>query len=397
MECLDYIETWTGMRPGVRLFEVMDARWSLAVVSRTRRQQDTAVRVVFDRTARQKGTTMAASSIEYVELYTEDEKEAADYLRSSMRFSLVAESVEPDRTSVLLRQNSVQVVVTSGPGTRDFLDAHGDGIADIALACDDLAETRSAAARAGTAVTESVHGNPTVRAFGDVVHTLLPATEPGDVRLPPGRAWIPSVEAPARPAGRIRVLDHVAICFDAGAMAGAVDFYGTALGLAPYSSEYIAVGGQAMDSVVVRSASGGVTFTLLEPDPTRSAGQIDAFLARNGGAGVQHLAFLVEDIVGAVHELAGRGVDFLQTPGAYYDLLTERFPELRDEIAELSAANVLADRDEWGYLLQLFTRSPYERSTLFYELIQRRGSRGFGSGNIKALYEAVDREMLVTE
>lgn len=166
------------------------------------------------------------------------------------------------------------------------------------------------------------------------------------------------------------------------------------LRILPLLIEYVALGGQAMDSIVVRSASGRVTFTLVAPDPTKNPGQLDAFLERNGGAGVQHLAFLVDDIIPAVHEFRERGVEFLSTPGTYYDLLLERFPEMWDQITELLAAQVLADRDEWGHLLQLFSRSPYERNTLFFELIQRQGSRGFGSANIRALYEAVERDRL---
>jgi 4-hydroxymandelate synthase len=168
------------------------------------------------------------------------------------------------------------------------------------------------------------------------------------------------------------------------------------LGLPGYSSEYTEIGDQAMDSIVVRSPSGSITFTLLEQDLTKKPGQIEAFVSRNEGPGVQHLAFGVSDIIPAVHTFRDRGVEFLRTPGAYYDMLGERLPGIRDEIADLRTVDVLADRDEWGYLLQLFTRSPYRRNTLFYELIQRRGARGFGGANIKALYEAVERDGLAS-
>lgn len=149
-----------------------------------------------------------------------------------------------------------------------------------------------------------------------------------------------------------------------------------------------------MDSIVVRSPSGGITFTLVAPDPAKNPGQLNEFLARNGGPGVQHLAFAVDHIISAVGELKGRGVEFLSVPPAYYDKLAERLPDLSAEIGDLRASSVLADRDEWGYLLQLFTRSPHERNTLFYEFIQREGSHGFGSANIRALYEAVERNRL---
>ena len=149
-----------------------------------------------------------------------------------------------------------------------------------------------------------------------------------------------------------------------------------------------------MDSIVVRSPSGGITFTILEQDPTKKPGQIEGFLSRNGGPGVQHLAFLVDDIVSAVHEFGDRGMDFLRTPVRITICSPIGSPVYSAEIADLRAANVLADRDEWGYLLQIFTRSPYQRNTMFYELVQRRGARGFGGANIKALYEAVERDGL---
>jgi 4-hydroxymandelate synthase len=188
------------------------------------------------------------------------------------------------------------------------------------------------------------------------------------------------------------LLDHVAVCVEGKTLPYWAGFYKDGFGLTQYSTEYIEVGEQAMDSVVIRSPSGGITFTVLEPDLTRSPGQIDAFIARNSGPGVQHLAFRVDDIVSAVYEFRELGVEFLNTPSTYYDMLAERLPGIQAEIADLRKTNVLADRDEWGYLLQLFTRSPHERNTLFYELVQRRGARGFGSANIKALYEAVERD-----
>jgi 4-hydroxymandelate synthase len=197
--------------------------------------------------------------------------------------------------------------------------------------------------------------------------------------------------------GHIRLLDHVAVCVDSGTLAGCADFYTSGFGLPRYSSEYVEVGEQGLDSIVVRSPSGGITFTILEQDSMKKPGQIQGFLSRNDGPGVQHLAFLVDDIVSAIHEYGDRGIDFLRTPGPYYDMLTDRLPDIREEIADIRSVNVLADRDEWGYLLQLFTRSPYQRNTMFYELVQRRGARGFGGANIKALYEAVERDGLGSE
>jgi 4-hydroxymandelate synthase len=331
---------------------------------------------------------MTALDIEYVELYTSDERSAVEYFVSSFGFTRTAESAGCGSHSSLLRQGAVQLIVTSGRATEEFLEAHGDGIADIAFGCDDVAKTRRRAVASGASVISSAPERLVVSGLWGTCHTLVTRSAEGS--LPVGRAWVPIREAPASPAGRIQMLDHLAVCVEGGTLVDSADFYTDAFGLARYSSEYIEVGDQAMDSIVVRSPSGGITFTILEQDPTKKAGQLDAFISRNGGSGVQHLAFLVDDIISAVREFGSRGIAFLPTPRAYYDMLSQRLPAIQGEIADLRATDILVDRDGWGYLLQLFTRSPYKRNTLFYELVQRRGARGFGSANIKALYEAVE-------
>ncbi|HEY6788872.1 MAG TPA: 4-hydroxyphenylpyruvate dioxygenase [Trebonia sp.] len=332
---------------------------------------------------------MGAQDIEYVELYTSDMPSAMDYFVSSLGFTWMAECVGDGSRSAVLRHGTVQLVLTTGRGTEEFIEAHGDGIADIAFGCDDPALTCERAVAAGAALINSAPGKLVVSGFGDTRHTLVARS--AGLGLPGDRAWKPVSEAPARP-GRIWLLDHVAVLVDSGTLMEFADFCTQAFGLARYSGEYIEIGEQAMDSIVVRSPSGGITFTILEQDQAKKPGQVDGFIARYGGAGVQHLAFLVDDIVSAVHEFRGQGVEFLRSPDAYYEMLVHRLPGIKDEIADLRATNVLADRDEWGYLLQLFTRSPYQRNTLFYELVQRRGARGFGTANIKALYEAVERD-----
>jgi 4-hydroxymandelate synthase len=334
---------------------------------------------------------MAARQIAFIELYTSEQKIAVDYFGSALGFVAVAESADDESQSVLLRQGRMQILVTAGPRTARFLEEHGDGVADIAFGCDDVDASRARALAAGAADLGTSRGNPVVSGFGPVRHSLVPAGE--EVALPPGHVWTPLPAGPG-PAPRISLLDHVAICLEAGSLDRYADFYDAAFGFGRYSSEFVEVPGSSMDSVVVRSGSGEVTFTLVAPGSATGTGQLNAFLHRNSGPGVQHLAMLVDDIVAAVSEATDRGVAFLQTPASYYDALADRFPDMPEAIASLRQTNVLADRDEWGYLLQLFTRSPYPRNTLFYEFIQRRGARGFGSANIRALYEAVERDRL---
>lgn len=349
---------------------------------------------------------MPPHAIAYAELYVADDREAAGFLTDSLGFVPVAvagpATGTPDRRSTALRSGEVTLVVTQalGEGTAvaRFVEAHGDSIADLAFSCADVRSAYDRAVLAGAtalraptpALTGGDHPYATVSGFGDVRHTLVAAGEDLPL-LPPDRVWA-LLPAAADAAGPRPALDHVAVCLEPGTLRKTAEFYEAAFDTPYYSSEYIEVGGQAMDSIVVRNADGGITFTLIEPDDTRLPGQINRFLESHNGPGVQHLAFLVDDIVGAVRSLGDRGVAFLRTPGTYYDLLTERVGGMADRIADLRDTNVLVDRDEWGYLLQIFTRSPYPRGTLFYEYIQRNGARGFGSSNIKALYEAVERE-----
>jgi 4-hydroxymandelate synthase len=335
---------------------------------------------------------VAAQDIEYVELYASDERAAVEYFVSSFGFTHVGESASDGRHSSLLRQGAVQLVVSVGRGTEEFLEAHGDGIADIAFACDNAEQARDDAVAAGASVIKTSTGKPVVSGLFGTRHSLV-ARSAGS-RAPADRDWEWLPVTSARPAGHIRLLDHVAVTAAGGDLAESADFYTNAFGLPRFSGEYVEVGEQGLDSIVVRSPSGGITFTILEQDPKKKPGQLEGFMSRYGGTGVQHLAFLVDDIVSAVHDYDARGIDFLPTPSRYYVMLAERLPAIQSEIADLRSANVLADRDEWGYLLQLFTRSPYPRNTVFYELVQRRGARGFGSANIKALYEAVERDGL---
>jgi 4-hydroxymandelate synthase len=335
---------------------------------------------------------VAAEDIEYVEFYASDERSAVEYFASSFGFKWIAESGDDGFHSSLLRQGSVQLIISAGRGTEEFLEAHGDGVADIAFACDDVNQVFETAVAAGAPEIRVGSHKKAVSGLFGTRHTLV--TRSVGSRLPAGRTWVSLPQSLVRPAGHIRLLDHVAVVVEGGTLADTADYYTSAFGLPRYSDEYVEIGEQGLDSIVVRSPSGGITFTILEQDPAKKPGQLEGFLARYGGPGVQHLAFLVDDIVSAVHDYGDHGIDFMSTPDAYYDMLIERLPDVREEIAGLRTTNVLADRDEWGYLLQLFTRSPYQRNTMFYELVQRRGARGFGGANIKALYEAVERDGL---
>jgi 4-hydroxymandelate synthase len=343
-------------------------------------------------------------SIDYLEVYVEKLDRAAFTWVDQYGFSVAGFGGSADHRSLALRQGGITLVLTEAtsghhPASAYVLE-HGDGVADIALRTDDVEATFRAAVAGGADIVRSParHGgaNPSVTAtiggFGDVVHTLVersPADGPG---LPVGfQAALQPGETESNGAGLLEI-DHIAVCLKAGSLRPTVEHYRRILGLQDIFEEHISVGAQAMDSTVVQSRSGAVTLTLIEPDESADPGQIDEFLKSHQGSGVQHVAFSSRDAVRAVRVLGSRGVAFLKTPPAYYDLLQERVKLPDTKVESLRATSVLVDEDHDGHLFQIFTASTHPRHTLFFEVIERQGAKTFGSANIKALYEAVERE-----
>jgi 4-hydroxymandelate synthase len=351
------------------------------------------------------GVPLGDVAIDYVEMYVGSLETATFDWVDKYAFSVVGTGGSPEHRSVALRHGRITLVLTEATSDQHpasaYVQAHDDGVADIALRTADVRAAFGAAAAGGARVlrTPTRHdgGGPAVTAaiggFGDVVHTLVqraPGAGPG---LPVGFApTLRESDGRAEEVG-LDEIDHVAVCLDTGSLDLTVDFYREALGFDFVFEERIVVGSQAMESKVVRSRSGAVTFTLIQPDPTADPGQIDEFLKDHQGSGVQHLAFSSPDAVRSVRTLARRGVAFLATPGSYYDMLSERIPSLSQErLADLRATNVLADEDHDGQMFQIFSASTHPRHTLFFEVIERQGAQTFGSANIKALYEAVELE-----
>jgi 4-hydroxymandelate synthase len=358
---------------------------------------------------------MHVHGIDHVEFYVADAHQAAAELCASFDFRLHGllgpESGRTDSDSILLRHGGIDILLTAGLAAdhpaAEYVQRHGDGLATIALATDDPDAALTEAVVLGAvplppAAPVSATNRVRVAAFGDVTHAFVrpgelaarlagttggwasgPAAAPGGAAPPAGPAESPALLA---------AIDHVAACVPAGELAATTHFYARVLGFRRIFEEYIEVGNQAMNSQVMQSASGEVTLTLLEPDPQRRPGQIDDFLAKHGGAGVQHLAFRTDDIATTVRALSGRGVGFLSTPGDYYDELERRLGPVGVPLATLRELDVLVDRDEAGELFQIFAQSTHPRRTFFFEVIERLGARTFGSANIKALYQAVERE-----
>ncbi|GAA2637731.1 4-hydroxyphenylpyruvate dioxygenase [Actinomadura fulvescens] len=348
---------------------------------------------------------MEIRAIDHIELFVEDAEESAERLRDGFGFALAgrggADTGLRGCESVLLRQGEITLLLTAatsaGHRAAEYVRSHGDGVGVIGLLVDDARAAFVQAVERGAAPVAPPErfGPPgdrvvfaSVAGFGDVEHRFVSRERPEGPFAP----LIVESGCGRTGGGLLRTVDHFAVIVPAGTLDETVRYYQEVFGLTQTFEEQIIVGSQAMDSKVVQSASGRLTLTVIEPDTTRDPGQIDTFLEAHGGAGVQHVAFLTDDITAAVRASAERGVRFLTTPPGYYDALTPRLGHVGVEVGELRELNILADRDHSGVMLQIFTESRHPRGTLFHELIERRGARTFGSNNIQALYEAVERQ-----
>jgi 4-hydroxymandelate synthase len=349
---------------------------------------------------------MSVTSVDHVEFYVQDATETAGFLCEAFGFRCYGvggqETGLAGQRTLLLGQRGIRILVTSAltadhPVAR-YVDRHGDGLACVALRTDDAtAAFESAVAGEATPVAEPRtwrNGSVTVVTAevsgpGAVTHRLVQRDGDGPDFLPGGIDLL--TPDPDQSDELLTEIDHLALCVTAGDLEPTVRFYQQAFGLLDIFQERIELGDQAMDSKVVQSRSRQVTFTIVSPDPATRAGQLVDFLRANAGSGVQHLAMSTHDIATAVRTSRERGVRFLHTPASYYDAIVQRLGAVSVPIDTLRAGNILVDRDHWGEMFQIFTESPFERHTFFFELIERHGALTFGANNIRTLYEAKER------
>jgi 4-hydroxymandelate synthase len=341
---------------------------------------------------------MKVTTVDHIELFVGDAEQTADYLRQAFGLRLLArggpETGLAGQRSLLLGHRDIRMLVTSGlaadhPAAR-HVEEHGDGVACVGLRTDDATGGFQQAVQAGALPVAAPQGTSVVTATvsgpGVFNHRLVQRADT-DEFLPDGLQRLPATPG----EDLLEAIDHIALCVPAGDLEPTVRFYQRVFGLVEIFQERIEVGNQAMDSKVVQSASRAVTFTIVAPDPRTQTGQLTDFLRANAGAGVQHLALSTHDIADAVGSLGERGVRFLTTPDSYYDELERRLGAVGLPLAALRQHSILVDRDHWGEMFQIFTESPFDRRTLFFELIERHGALTFGTNNIRALYEAKAR------
>jgi 4-hydroxymandelate synthase len=337
----------------------------------------------------------------HIEWYVVDAAACAEEFVTRYGFEVYATAggreCDADFRSIALRQGDIVLVATEGIADEhpasSYVAFHGDGVADIALRSTDAAAAyhaavgRGAVAVAAPTRTSSGWVTAAVQGFGDVRHSFVQAPDDAPGPLP---GFTAAVSRRRGNAQELLCVDHLAVSLHSGDLMPTVRFYQSVFGFDRTFSERILVGAQAMESVVVQSPARDITLVLIQPDPATEPGQINDFLKSHGGPGVQHLAFSATNIVSAVDGLQQHGVEFLQAPEAYYRMLGDRLEPAKHDVASLRRFNILVDQDHDGQLFQIFTRSTHPRRTVFFEVIERAGAMTFGSGNIKALYEAVE-------
>lgn len=346
---------------------------------------------------------------DHIEFFVGNARQAAYFYRVAFGMSLVAyagpETGRRDRASYVLQQGKIRFVLTTALKEdceiSHHVAKHGDGVRSIALWVDDarqswLATTsRGAKSVQGPEETADEFGKvvtASIAAYGDTIHTFVERTTYSGAFMPGYRAV--EEDKLARPVGLLHI-DHCVGNVGWNAMNEWVDFYSKVMGFGLYqhfddadiSTEY-----SALMSKVMANGNGYVKFPINEPAEGKRKSQIEEYLDFYGGPGVQHLALATNDIVATVTQLQRQGVEFLTVPHSYYAELQARVGRIDEPIAELEQLGILVDRDNEGYMLQIFTRPVEDRPTVFYEIIQRKGSRSFGKGNFKALFEAIERE-----
>jgi len=350
--------------------------------------------------------------MDHVELYVGNAKQAAHYYRTAFGFTNTAysglETGTRDRASYVLEQGKIRLIVSTALGPDHpisrHVHLHGDGVAVIAMEVPDAASAyRESTKRGATGAipfTEVSDDQGTlrfsaIRCYGDTIIKFVDRSAYQGV-FAPGYLAKPGCEGGGRYKGiGLAHIDHMVGNVELGAMNRWVDFFAQTMGfsqLLHFDDEDISTEYSALMSKVMQDGTGKVKFPINEPAEGKKKSQIQEYLDYYYGPGVQHLALSTGDIIATVSQLRENGIEFLRVPTTYYEALEERVGKINEPVDKLADLGILADRDEEGYLLQIFTRPLQDRPTLFFEIIERHGSRGFGKGNFKALFESIERE-----
>lgn len=346
---------------------------------------------------------------DYVELYVGNAKQAAHYYKTAFGFQDLAysglETGCRDRTSYVLKQGKIRLVLTT-PLTKDsdiaeHVKKHGDGVKVIALWVNDAYDAFEQTVQRGAKPylqPETIyddHGEirrSGIHTYGDTVHIFIERKNYQGVFLPGYEPW----ESEYHPGTTgLKYIDHMVGNVELGGMNEWSRFYAEVMGffnLVTFDDKDISTEYTALMSKVMTNGNGYIKFPINEPAKGKKKSQVEEYLDFYNGAGCQHIAVATDDIVFTISEMRRRGVEFLYVPGSYYDTVKERVGIIEEDLEELKKWGIMVDRDEEGYLLQIFTRPVEDRPTLFFEIIQRKGARSFGKGNFQALFESIEAE-----
>ncbi len=346
---------------------------------------------------------------DYIEFWVGNARQAAQYYQHAWGFTLVGyrgpETGVRDRASYLLVQDKIRFVLTTALGPEgpiaEHVHLHGDGVRDMAFWVEDArAAWETAIARGAESAQEPTvlrdeSGEVVVAAiklYGDTIHSIVERRNYRGLFMP---GFVPMSSAIGEHAVGLKYVDHCVGNVELGRMNHWVKFYEDVLGfynLLSFDDKTISTEYSALMSKVMTNGNGRIKFPINEPAQGKKKSQIDEYLEFYRGPGVQHIAVATDDIIGTVRALKARGVEFLSVPSTYYETVLDRVGSIDEDIAPLAELGILVDRDDEGYLLQIFTRPVQDRPTIFYEIIQRKGAKSFGAGNFKALFEAIERE-----
>ena len=346
---------------------------------------------------------------DHIEFYVGNAKQSAHFYEHAFGFEMIGysgpETGVKDRASYVLQQGKIRLVLTTSlvPSSEisEHVRRHGDGVKVMALWVEDarLAYTetlrRGAESVAEPKVLRDENGEvvvASIKTYGDTIHTFVERKNYRGIFLP---GFVTRKSAAFRGNVGLQYVDHCVGNVELGQMNQWVNFYEEVMGfklLLTFDDKDISTEYSALMSKVVSNGNGYIKFPINEPAAGRKKSQVDEYLEFYSGAGVQHIAVATNDIIQTVGELRSRGVEFLEVPASYYEDLLERVGKIDEDLQPLKNLNILVDRDEEGYLLQIFTKPVEDRPTLFFEIIQRKGAISFGKGNFKALFEAIERE-----
>ena len=346
---------------------------------------------------------------DFVELYVGNAKQAAFYYQHAWGFTPIAysglETGNQESVSYVLQQDKIRIVLTSplqpGGDINAHINAHGDGVKVVALWVDDATKSFNETVKRGAEpymepqTREDKNGSVVlsgIHTYGETVHVFVERGNYNGPFLPGYRAWDKPVTS--SPLG-LKYIDHMVGNVGWNEMNKWCEFYAKVMGFAQlvsFDDKDISTEYTALMSKVMSNGNGRIKFPINEPAEGRKKSQIEEYIDFYNGAGVQHIALATDNIIETVTRLRDGGVEFLYVPESYYDTVLDRVGEIDEDLAPLKELGVLIDRDDEGYLLQIFTKPVLDRPTMFFEIIQRKGAQSFGKGNFKALFEAIERE-----